>query len=76
MASCAKHEFILSCADLIKGERNIDIDNLLTPIFESRNNGVLYYDIVCKYAKGAKVNHFFKILATRGFTQLYNWMSG
>lgn len=55
MASCSKHEFILKCSNLVKGERNIDIDNLLGPIFHNRRNGILYYDIVCKYGPGAKV---------------------
>lgn len=56
MATCAKHDFILNWSNLVKGERNIDIDNVLGPIFKDRPNGVLYYDIVCKYGKGAKVN--------------------
>jgi len=59
MASCAKHEFILNCADLIKGERNVDVYNLLAPLFMNRTNGVLYYDIACKYGKKAKVLYIY-----------------
>ena len=56
MASCAKHEFILKCSNLSKGEKYADIDKILKPIFKNRPNGVLYYDIICKYGKGAKVS--------------------
>lgn len=74
MATCAKHDFILNCSNLLKGERNIDIDNVLAPIFRDRSNGVLYYDIVCKYGKGAKVIIAFikTFLEKRNITGFHN----
>lgn len=48
---CARHETVLRCTDMYKGERFAYLDYLLQQMLEpdDTRNVFLYYDVACRY---------------------------